>query len=101
METRELLQTKLEEILGSDYVYFQPPESIKMEYPCIIYQLQSYDVRYADNIAYKSKKRWRLMVVDKDPDSKIADELMKMSYCYFDRFFAKDGLNHWSLSLYF
>lgn len=98
---QEMLQTKLEEILGSENVYFQPPESIKMKYPCIIYQLQSYDLRYADNIVYKKKRRWRLTVVDKDPQSEIVDKIVDLPYCYFDRFFTKDGLNHWSLSLYF
>lgn len=102
LKTRqEMLQTKLEEILGSENVYFQPPESIKMKYPCIIYQLQSYDLRYADNIVYKKKRRWRLTVVDKDPQSEIVDKIVDLPYCYFDRFFTKDGLNHWSLSLYF
>lgn len=99
---QEMLQKKLEEILGSENVYFQPPESIKMKYPCIIYQLQSYDLKYADNIVYKKKQRWRLTVVDKDPQSDITDMIISnLPYCYFDRFFTKDGLNHWSLSLYF
>ena len=39
MGTRIELQLKLEEILGSRHVYFQPPASIKMTYPAIVYEL--------------------------------------------------------------
>lgn len=100
-ETRELLHEKLCEILGSRHVYFQPPESIKMEYPCIIYQLTSYDTKYADDMAYVQRRRWRITIVDKDPESPFVDKVMAMNYAYFDRFFTKDGLNQWSISLYF
>lgn len=39
MGTRLELQNKLEELLGSRHVYFQPPESVKMEYPAIKYSM--------------------------------------------------------------
>ena len=35
--TRLTLQTKLEDLLGSKHVYYQPPENLKMEYPAIRY----------------------------------------------------------------
>ena len=37
MASRLNLQDKLEEVLGSKQVYFQPPESLKLKYPCIVY----------------------------------------------------------------
>ena len=37
MKTRLELQNKLEELLGFRHVYYQPPESVKMEYPAIRY----------------------------------------------------------------
>lgn len=37
MGTRIELQSKLEELLGSRQVYYQPPETVKMEYPAIVY----------------------------------------------------------------
>ena len=42
MGTRLELQNKLEELLGSRHVYFQPPESVKMEYPAIKYSMTTY-----------------------------------------------------------
>lgn len=36
-------QHLLEEILGSPHVYFQPPATVKLEYPAIIYSLDNLD----------------------------------------------------------
>ena len=33
---QEKLGKALIELLGSNNVYFQPPESIKIDYPCIV-----------------------------------------------------------------
>lgn len=102
MGTRLELQQKLEEVVGSKNVYFQPPPTFKMEYPCVIYKLLSYDVKRADNIAYNIKKRYNVLVVDKDPETELPDKIMEaFNQCYFDRFYAADGLNHYSMSLYF
>ena len=38
MDSRPNLQTMLEQILGSRNVYFQPPESLKLNYPAIVYK---------------------------------------------------------------
>ena len=38
MKTRYELHEFLCEILGSRNVYFQPPESVKMKYPAIVYE---------------------------------------------------------------
>ena len=46
------LQTELEELLGSRNVYFQPPESLRMNYPCIRYTRSSGETTFADNKPY-------------------------------------------------
>ena len=45
---RLILHDELITLLGSSNVYFQPPTSIKMNYPCIIYKLD--DVEYTPMI---------------------------------------------------
>ena len=37
MANRLDLQALLEDLLGSRNVYYQPPESVKMNYPAIVY----------------------------------------------------------------
>ena len=42
MANRLDLQALLEDLLGSRNVYYQPPESDKMNYPAIVYALEDY-----------------------------------------------------------
>ena len=48
MGTRLELQSKLEELIGCKHVYYQPPKSVKMEYPAIRYSKKSIAVDHAD-----------------------------------------------------
>lgn len=96
------LQSSLEELLGTRNVYFQPPETKKLSYPCIIYSFRGYQDKQADNIRYRTFKRYDLTIIDKDPGSDLPDKIRaKFRYCSFDRFFVSDNLNHFSFTLYF
>lgn len=101
MAPRSELQTLLVELLGSGYVYFQPPESTEMEYPCIMYHREHIDIRHANNAPYKHKKRYQITVVDADPDSDIPDKVAMLPSCSFDRAFKADNLNHDVFNIYF
>ena len=102
MNRRLELSPILREILGSNNVYFQPPESRKMSYPCIRYSLSTIDTKHADNIVYADKDRYSIIVIDKNPDSEIFRNVLKaFQYISFDRFYSADNLNHWALTLYY
>lgn len=81
-------------------LYFQPPETVKIEYPCIIYTLNDIQTDYADDNPYNQNKSYRLTIVDKNPDSNIPDKISKLQLCTFDRFYASDNLNHWVFICY-
>ena len=101
MNKRSNLHEVLVGILGSRNVYFQPPETIKMVYPCIVYQKTNIASSFADNIRYKAVKRYSVTVIDSDPDSGIPDKLLELPLCSFDRHFTQNNLNHDVYSLYF
>jgi hypothetical protein len=101
MGTRIELQTLLETVLGSRNVYFQPPPTVEMKYPCIVYNLDNMDTRFADNYPYKLEKRYVLTIIDKDPDSLIPDRIALLQKCTFDRHFVTDNLNHNIFTIYF
>lgn len=101
MGTRLELQNKLEDLLEVDHVYYQPPESKKIEYPAIIYGKSKVDKRNADNEAYQLNTRYELIVIDKRPDHPVIQELLKLPYCSYDRHYESDNLNHDTLTLYF
>lgn len=100
MASRLDLHDKLKDILGNDNVYFQPPPSVNLRYPCILYNLIDIYTAKADNMNYKKDKRYIITLIHKDPDNDIVDKLSDAGFS-FDRFYAKDGLNHYVFLIYF
>lgn len=101
-QTRRVeLQKILEEILGSNQVYFQPKENIKMEYPSIVYQRSSMNTRFADNRPYASTTRYQVTLIDRNPDTEIPSKLAELPRCTMDRFYIAENLNHYTFNLYF
>lgn len=102
MDRRLELHEKLCEILGSRNVYFQPPESVRLKYPCIIYSLSNVNTWKANNELYLHKNKYMIMVVDYDPDSTIHEDILKaFQLCAFDRAYTADNLNHRILTLFY
>lgn len=102
MTNRRLeLHQKLCEFLESNHVYFQPPETVRLSYPCIIYNLDNFDVKRANNKLYLGKDRYAVTIISKDPDFPNVRELLKWELCSFNRFFTSDNLNHWTYEIYY
>lgn len=101
MGTRQDLHHLFEEILGSTNVYFQPPESIKLKYPCIIYSLSDIYARNADDLHYSMQKAYNISVISRDPDNNIAEKIMTLPRTRFDRRYVADNLYHDILTLYY
>lgn len=101
MASRLELHAMLEEILGSSNVYFQPPASINMRYPAIVYSRSNIVNKHANSEIYMQNKSYEVTVIDEDPDSEIVDRLSRVPYCQFDRHFVSDNLNHDVFTLYF
>lgn len=101
MDRRIELHDILSGIPGVKKAYFQPPETVKLEYPCIIYHLQNVYMQSADDYPYKNRDGYSVMIIDRNPDSEIRRNLEAMQLCRFDRYFTSDGLNHWSYVLYY
>lgn len=94
------LDAKLREVLGSTNVYFQPPESIKLKYPCIIYNLSSATDMHADDQLYRRMKRYSVTYITKNADDPKLDEIDNMRYCSFERGYAADNLYHFVYNIY-
>lgn len=101
-DRRLILQSKLEELLGSRNVYFQPPETLKMKYPCIRYNKARPMVMHADDMRYFNKTHYELMVIADDPDTDLPEIIANaFPYCSIDRYYSSNNLTHCSLDLYF
>ncbi len=77
-----------------DNVYFQPPSSINMVYPCIVYRRDYAFTDFANNNPYSHTKRYLITVIDRDPDSQLPASVKDLPGCIYDRFYAADNLNH-------
>ena len=101
VKDRLSLHSLLVSILGKPYVYFQPPATIKMNYPCIVYKLDDMEGIHANDRRYLNTKRYLVTVVDKDPDTLIPEKILELPYSSFDDHFINDNLNHYICSLYY
>lgn len=101
MGTRLELQTKLEELLGSRNVYYQPPSTVKMAYPAIVYNRADFTFRHANDEKYLIKKRYSIIVISKKPDDPVLDKLLALPFCSYETQYTSDNLIHDTFSLYF
>ena len=102
MASRLNLQTELEEILGSKQVYFQPPESVHLKYPAIIYKKSAGAAKHADNIPYNFRNRYKITIIDKDPDADWVNKMLKrFKYVYVEAEYASENLNHFQFTMYY
>ncbi len=100
-ERRLQLHEVLCEILGTRNVYFQPPESVKMNYPAIAYSLDNISSMYADAGVYLSNRRYQVIAIGKDPDSALIGKIAALPTCQYNRHYAQDNLNHDVFTLYY
>ena len=95
------LHNVLVDVLGSKHVYFQPPSTVKMDYPCIVYRRNSVQTIFGDDSLYHRRTRYQVMVIDANPDSEIPDKVARLSLCSFDRHYTSNNLNHDVYNIYY
>ena len=97
---RDELDAILRHIRGAS-VYFQPPENVRMLYPCIRYERdRSYDI-FADDNKYLRYRGYMITSISKDPDDPVLDQLEKLRMCTYVRHYVADNLNHDVYLIYF
>ena len=96
MTNRLKLHEILCDVLESRNVYFQPPESVKMKYPAIVYGLDDIDNTYANDGVYASNRKYLITVIDKNPDSAIIGRMASLPKSRFNR-----HLNHDVFTLFY
>ena len=102
MASRANLHEELCEILGTRNVYFQSPETVKMKYDAIRYELTGKDLKRANNRIYLSTNQYDGVVITTNPDTTIPDALLShFEMCSFGRPYVADNLNHYPFTLYY
>lgn len=97
LDRRLELDARLRRILGSNNLYFEPPASFTMHYPCIRYTRERIDTNYANNKVYLGKQRYNIMLIYYDVDSDLIDQVLHNEeglVFSHERHYVADGLHH-------
>ena len=102
MGRRQNLHDELASLLGSDHVYYQPPQNFQMKYPCIIYSLSPGDTLHADNSLYRYVDRYTVTHISRKPDDNLAKNLLSVfEKSRYVRRFVSDNLYHDIYEIYY
>ena len=107
MASRLKLQEKLQSIIGlrednKPNVYFQPPESVKLNYPCFVYHRDNLNVLRADNKSYRKTFAYQIMYITQDPDDPLITSFIdNFEMCRYNRHFTASNLNHEVFTVYY
>lgn len=99
--SRIAFRNYLQEQTDVENLYFQPPQSIKMSYPAIVYSIDDVDNKFAENKNYLQFIRYQVIVIDKNPDSDIFKIISRLPKCSFVRSYTADNLNHFVFTIYY
>ena len=102
-ERRRLqLQQEFKTLLGSSNVYFQPPKTISLKYPCVIYNREAPHILRANNKPYKITQRYKVTYITKDPADPMINRMIEaFEMIAPTRFFVSDNLYHNNYTLYY
>lgn len=100
MKTRLEVQTVLEDLMGSRNVYYQPPESLKINYPCVVYSINKLNNDFANNDIYKQDHFYELVLIDSNPDSEYFKKMCLLPNFKFKNYYVSDNLNHFVFNIY-
>ncbi len=95
---------KLDEIIRSvaDNVYYQPPDSKQLSYPCVVYQRAPSDTEFGDNRPYVYTRRYQAVVIYTNPDDPLPDMFAQLPVqITSDRNYVAGNLYHAAFNIYY
>ena len=101
MGLREDLDALLCETIGSENVYFQPPENLQIQYPCIVYSLSDHYIRHADNSTYHRRREYDMKYITRDPDDEKIEAIADLPYCRMSKPYTAENLHHYPYTIYY
>lgn len=90
------------EVLGYQHTYFEPPESVRMQYDAVVYSRNSFNVRRADNKSYSVRDGYEVTVISRDPETQLPKALQEhFERCAPGRFFVRDNLYQFPFTIFY
>lgn len=100
MAKRADLDTLFEKILGSKNVYYDPPESVKMQYDAIRYKRRKIENTFANDKPYIQNDSYEVTAIYRRADSELPRKLSLLPKCTHDRHYKSNNLHHDVFILY-
>lgn len=82
--------------------YYQPPENLRIQYPCFVYKRIPGERFRADNRAYHYCRCWEAVFITEDPESTVREDMMNhFPMCRQIRDYVSDNLYHHVFNFYY
>lgn len=102
MNRRLELSNKLRTLIGNSNIYYQPPASVEIKYPCVIYNMGKGSTKHANDSVYNYVHSYELKFIFKKPNEMIVKKVLKsLTLCSFDRVYVSDNLYHYVFNVYY
>lgn len=100
MSNRLQLHNLLLSIVGPN-VYYQVPSGMSINYPCVKYSRSDIENVHANDSVYTQNTKYMLIVMSKNADEEIIDEISKLPKCSLDRSYIQDNIYHTVFNIYY
>lgn len=100
-EKRIKFHNKLKEVLGNNNVYYNPPSTTKLQYPCIIYNLSDIRTNKANNNVYLLDHVYQVTLIGAKVTDDTKDKILtEIPYSNFNRSYINNGLYHYVYTIF-
>lgn len=105
-DRRLLFDEKLRELQiqanGYQHTYFEPPESVRMQYDAVVYEKTAMNVRRANNRSYSVRDGYKVTVISRDSETPLPRMIQEhFERCAPERPFVTDNLYHFPFTIYY
>lgn len=97
---RKTLHQNLINVLGTNQVFYEPPETVRMSYPSIVYSKGRINSMYAENKRYRNYTSYTIIVISKTPDLDVVNKILDWEYASYNRGYKADNLYHEVINVY-
>lgn len=95
-----LVEGGMSATVAQNRVYFQPPENLVLNFPCIVYEFSGDSPVHADNLLYGVlANRYKVTLIDRNPDSAFYEPLRKIKMTSGPTHFVSDNLHHYVFTM--
>lgn len=93
----------LARVIGDeDKVHFQPPESVKLTFPCILFKFEGFKEFFANDGRHMLREKYTATHIYREPEADLKEEVLSaFLFASFDRPYIADNLYHDVYTIYY